>query len=129
MEETKKIIRVALCEGRHEMPAEVEGFIFPHDAEMDPDSLFDDARRWVRKTLPNGQWIDNPDDQAIIPSAVEYPESVLVRGERLIIYVTGFTPALIAIINACRLMGLWDLELRHYNRDTGKYDICQRVWW
>lgn len=128
MEETKKTVRVALCEGRHEMPAEVEGFIFPHDAKMDPDSLEDDALLWVCDTFPDSEWTDMPDDRAI-PSTVEYPESVLSRDGRLIIYVTGFTPALVAVMNACRYTGLWDLELRHYNRDTGKYDICQRVWW
>lgn len=129
MEETTKIVRVALCEGRHEMPAEVEGFIFPHDVTMDPKSLEDDALLWVCDTFPECQWTDMPDDGPEIPSVTSDPDSVLVRNGLLIVYVTGFTPALVAVINACRYTGLWNLELRHYNRDTGEYDIRQEVWW
>lgn len=38
----------------------------------------------------------------------------------LIVYVTGLTPALVAVINVCRLMHK-DLILMHFDRDSGVY--------
>lgn len=36
------------------------------------------------------------------------------------IYVTGLSTALVAVLNACRYLGI-NVELYHYNRDTDSY--------
>ena len=38
----------------------------------------------------------------------------------IVVYVTGLSVALVAVINACHDRGI-DLCLKHYNRDTGDY--------
>lgn len=85
----KKI--VALCEGRHEMPTEVSGAIFPHNINpLDVEGL--------EKTAS-----DN-----------------LAGCTELTLYVTGLTVALVAVINVCRQSGI-KLILMHFDRATGNY--------
>lgn len=85
----KKIL--SLCEGRHEMPSEVEGSIFPN-------------------TL-------NPTDLECMQQIVaEKLEGV----EELSLYVTGLSVALVEVIKYC-IENKVELALFHYNSATGKY--------
>ena len=94
---TKKI-KLALCEGRHQMPADVVGTIFGKSIAdpTDTDALLDKATRvvcsWVR-----------PD-----------------QNEVLVLYVTGMTVAVGAVIRACLLNGIQCI-LMHYDREADDY--------
>lgn len=83
---------VALCESRHEIPQAVDGCIFGNTVEFNIPKLNRDA--YV----------------AVKDSGVEF----------LTVYVTGMTPALVAVINACNDLDI-TLTLMHYNNATGKY--------
>lgn len=81
----------ALCEGRHEMPTEVVGAIFPHNINpLDVEGL--------EKTASNK----------------------LAGCTELILYVTGLTVALVAVINVCRQNSI-KLTLMHFDRAAGNY--------
>lgn len=88
-----RLKRMALCKGRHDMPSEVQGAIFDCEVNpLDPDKLL--------KEVIQSEKLENIDC--------------------LILYVTGLTVALIAVMNACKMLGVRIL-LMHYNKDTGKY--------
>ena len=73
---------------------------------------------------------DMPCDEAIFPGTIEDPTDVMglvrIASDKLggcktvVVYVTGLTVALVAVINACRDMGI-NLCLKHYDRNTGSY--------
>ena len=87
------IKRMALCKGRHDMPSEVQEAIF--DCEVNPL----DTDGLLKEVLQSNK-LDNIDV--------------------LVIYVTGLTVALIAVLNACRMLGI-KVFLKHYNRDNNSY--------
>ena len=87
----KKNLCLALCQGRHEMPAEVAGSIF-------------------------GQEVDPLDIQGLEQKALDKVKGL----DSLILYVTGLTVALVATLNACKKAGV-KVVLMHYNRDAGSY--------
>ena len=83
----------SLCDGRHDMPACVQGSIFGNSVDpTDIDGLQMVADRFIG-------------DLAV--------DSVAV-------YVTGLTVALVAVINACHKNKV-KLTLMHFNRATGDY--------
>lgn len=88
--EKKKTL--ALCNGRHEMPTEVGGYIF--DTIEDVTDLF---------------------------AMEEIADKVLDQDLKYLdLYVTGLTPALIAVLNVCHRNGIM-VTLYHFNRETGNY--------
>ena len=88
-----RLKRMALCKGRHDMPSEVQGAIFDCEVNpLDPDKLL--------KEVIQSKKLEN----------IDY----------LILYVTGLTVALVAVMNACKMLGV-RIMLMHYNKDTGKY--------
>ena len=84
---------MALCQGRHEIPEAVDGAIF--GVEVDPLDV-EGLQVKVTEALP----------------------ALGIR--HLDLYVTGLTVALIAVLNACRELGI-AVTLWHFNRETGKY--------
>lgn len=80
-----------LCKDRHNIPEAADGAVF---------------------------------DYSVNPLAVSEMEAqaaaVLAGTEKLNLYVTGLTVALVAVINACRRLNI-GLTLYHYNRDSGTY--------
>lgn len=82
---------LALCEGRHEMPAVVEGAIF-------------------------GNSINPLDVEGLEKVASEKLADV----QELTLYVTGLTVALVAVINVCHEKGI-KLTLMHFDRVAGNY--------
>ena len=87
-----KNLCLALCQGRHEMPAEVAGSIF-------------------------GQEVDPLDVQGLEEKA----SAVVAGAETATIYVTGLSVALVAALNACKKASVKKVVLMHYNRDAGSY--------
>jgi hypothetical protein len=84
-----------LCEGRHEIP-DVDDYIFGEiENPMDFADLEYRAFTWV--------------------DAAEKNDVDLV-----ILYVTGFTPALTSVIKACSNRHI-SLKLMHYDRETNTY--------
>jgi len=90
----KKVINMALCQGRHEIPQATEGAIFENEI-ADPTNT---------KAL----------------QAAAYAKLSAMDVEELNLYVTGLTVALIAVINACKELGI-SLTLWHFDRETGGY--------
>lgn len=87
-----KEVKLGLCRGRHEIP--VESYIYPQN--LDPTNVDGIQQRAYDVLYSNG------DDW------------------QLSLYVTGLTVALVAVIKACRDLGI-PLTLYHYNRETGEY--------
>lgn len=87
-----KKVSLATCEGRHDIPQATDGAIFP--------MVIEDAT--------NG-------------SALESVAKAKLQGvEALDLYVTGFTPATLAVVKVCRDMGI-ALTCWHYDRETSTY--------
>ena len=83
---------MATCEGRHNIPQAVDGAVFPMEI-LDPT---------------NG-------------AALEATAKAKLQGvDSLSLYVTGFTPATLAIVKVCREMGI-SLVCFHYDRETSSY--------
>jgi hypothetical protein len=81
---------LGLCRGRHDIPG-VEEYIYP--GEVNPLDL-DGMKRTVHSALKNCNRLD--------------------------LYVTGLTVALVEVINYC-CYNYIPLTLWHYNRDSGEY--------
>lgn len=88
-------IKFGVCAGRHEIP--VTDYIFDEICDVtDFDAMFSIAAKKIR------------------------------RGpERVHLYVTGLTPATLAIVSACRRLGR-ELVAFHFDKESGEY-IPQRV--
>ena len=108
---------VGLCAGRHDMP--VGEFIFP--TEVDPTDFramsrtvdaFLDTRVGTHISWGPRRNAASVDDE----DGVEF-----ICGNRpLVVYVTGLTACIAAVIRGCVYNGV-DLTLLHYDRTTGKY--------
>ena len=83
--------RMELCSGRHTIPDAVDGAIFSNCL--------------------------NPLD---VSGMEKEAESVVKTTDALILYVTGLSVALVAVINACRTCGV-HLTLMHFDRESGTY--------
>lgn len=82
---------MSLCAGRHEIPAAIDGSVF--DTEINPLEL-------------EGMEME--------------AEMQLLGVQKLNLYVTGLTVALVAVLNVCREQKI-KVTLYHYNRETGDY--------
>lgn len=89
-----KVMNVALCQGRHEIPQATEGAIFENE-------------------------IADPTNTAALQTWA-YAKLSAMGVVELNLYVTGLTVALIAAINACKELGV-NLTLWHFDRETGGY--------
>jgi hypothetical protein len=93
MEKSPKKLTLGLCEGRHDIP--VNGYIF---GEIKDPMDFKELSRIAFESL----W--------------QYGHSDC----ELTLYVTGLTPALIAVLNECGALEI-DVTLMHYDKATGAY--------
>ena len=62
----------------------------------------------------------DPADIMGIRSLAKKSLAFLSKGDKLTVYVTGLTVALVEVINICHAKGV-ALTLMHFNRDTGSY--------
>ena len=83
--------KIGLIRNRHQMP--VDDFIF---------DVIDD--------VTDLDWLHQ----------VSLDKLKCLSSDKLGIYVTGLSTALVAALNTCRYLGI-DVELYHYNRDTDSY--------
>ena len=106
---------MVLCAGRHEMPAN-DGAIFPGEINpLDVAGLEVQARKRLLEMFPNEVM-----RLSAIPGQVEYTDVLTMYRGELRLYVTGLSVALVAVLNACRWMGV-DLTLLHFDRASGEY--------
>lgn len=92
-----KIIHVAVCKGRHEIPQATDGAIFEQTiTEMDPTKLYFKAMHRLTE---------------------DYEMRI---GDAVKLYVTGLTMATLAIVKVCKHME-FKIVCFHYNKDTGEY--------
>lgn len=92
-----KEVFMSLCKGRHEIIQAEDGSIF--DTEVDPLDVtgLQNIAMHVLLALKKNHKV-----------------------EKLNLYVTGLSVALVAVINACKLLHI-QLVLWHYNRDADDY--------
>lgn len=83
---------MATCEGRHDIPQAVDGAVFPME-------------------------ISDPTNGAALEATAK---AKLQAVDSLSLYVTGFTPATLAIVKVCKEQGI-ALTCYHYDRETGSY--------
>ena len=84
---------MVLCKDRHEISEAVDGAIF--DSEVNPLKVSE------------------------LEAEANY-KLYTIGCKNLCLYVTGLTVALVAVLNACRELGI-KVWLYHYNRETGTY--------
>ena len=84
-------MKMALCEGRHEIPQATDGAIFPNS--IDP---------------LNTDWMH------------AHAKEILAECDALDLYVTGLTVALVEVIRVCVENSI-DLVLYHFDRVSGAY--------
>ena len=105
---------VGLCAGRHDIP--VEGYIF--DMEINPTdtkAIEKVAFEWVEKNCTiikrYGIGLNQADNEDV---------KIFTSDTELVLYVTGLTIALAAVVKACIVNGI-PLTLMHYDRERGEY--------
>ena len=110
-----KSIVCGLCKGRHELP--VKEYIFDSFTDMPScDELYDIAKAFVLSHAEKERvWLS---DELYNDYQVEAYTSELV------VYVTGYTPMLLAVVSVCSRLGM-RLTAMHYNA-TGEY-YAQKV--
>ena len=86
-----KFLKMCLCEGRHEIPEAVDGAVYGNS--LNPLDL-----SGMRETVAEK----------------------LAGVEKLDLYVTGLTVALVEVINFCHSCHV-DLTLWHFDRENGEY--------
>ena len=108
----EKII-VGLCAGRHELP--VSEYIFNEIKDpSDINAIQNMAYEWVNSHCHIRTAYRESLNQA------EQGDQLCYVGDHVILYVTGLTVALAAVIRACAENGV-SLTLRHYNPKTDNY--------
>lgn len=119
----KRELYMSLCEGRHEIAQAVDGAVFKRDLTFDNIGYLESEALgsiWCAafthyRNGDNGYLACDPDGKA----GTEY-NLYLCHDLLLNLYVTGFTPALIAVLNMCRVEGL-SVRCWHYDRDIDDY--------
>ena len=115
----QKII-VGLVRGRHPLPKDATEFIFdePVTDPTNTGSMYEHALRRLNKLAGP---LTKYSVQKIKRKSTPDHEVRLLSPGKLIIYVTGLTPAILAVITAAQEMNFVSIEAKHYNRETGKY--------
>lgn len=106
-------ITVGLCRGRHDLP--VDEYIF--NGVLNPadiDGIDRAVNQWIWAHCKPHSGFGVGLNQA------DYTDVKVYKGEELIIYVTGLTVALTAVLSACAYNGI-PVVLMHYDRDSGEY--------
>ena len=121
-------LKMALCEGRHDIPDAVDGAIFPAVIEdvTDVRGLEVAAEAAIARAALAHYRTGETDymPTALYANVVErqgrFPQIDVAPSIDLVLYVTGLGVALVAAINACLRVGI-SITLMHYDRDTGSY--------
>lgn len=110
---------VTLCAGRHATPASV--CIFENiDPTSDFGALEEEAVRRLDSILPE-QYVKS-DVGFRVKNPLSYEDyDAMYRAVRLVVYITGYTPALVAVLNAANRLAIAEVSCMHFDRDTGRY--------
>lgn len=105
---------VGLVRGRHAMP--VDEYIFDGvEDPMDFDGIYRQVDAWVSDHMCVGI------KSGVPINAAGYTDVDLYKADsKLVVYVTGLSSALAAVISACAYNGV-QLELMHYDTSSGEY--------
>lgn len=111
-----KTLKMSLCAGRHVIPDATDGSIFEGEINpLDPSGLMDKAIDILNPLF------EDVSSTCMVNRQTDYTDIPFVCKEgRLILFVTGLSVALVAVINACNSINL-DLQLMHYDRESGQY--------
>lgn len=121
-------LHMALCGGRHFIPAAVDGAIFPAVIPdvTDVRGLEVAAEAAIARAALAHYRAGETDymPTALYANVVErqgrFPQVDVAPSIDLVLYVTGLSVALVAAINACMRVGI-SLTLMHFNQETGDY--------
>jgi len=114
MEKAKHVIKLGVVEGRHEMP--VSCYVYNKIIDVtDIDELYERAHNNI---IYIGGW--HTLNARIWVGATATCDGYAPHECILHLYVSGLTVALIAVINACKTLGL-EVVLYHYSKDTDSY--------
>lgn len=105
----KKIVIVGLVRGRHEMP--VDSYIF--DEDVNPMDFNEIDARVV-------SWINQISEYTTSENDFMFPHYPVGEGVEVVLYVTGLSSALSAVIRWCAKCHI-SLMLMHFDRDSGEY--------
>lgn len=92
---SEKVKRVALCYGRHDIKDAVDGYIFPHNVNLDDLAEIEDI-------------------------ADKFACQCKLDGKSLHLYCTGVQPPLVSVINACHRRDV-KCTVYHWNPKTESY--------
>lgn len=122
------VLKMALCEGRHDIPQATDGAIFP---AVIPDVT--DVRGLevaaeaaiARAALAHyrdgeSQYLPTAKYAQAVEGMGQFPRVDAAPGFGLMLYVTGLSVALVSVINVCMRVGI-SLTLMHYDQTTGNY--------
>ena len=117
-----KILKMCLCEGRHEIREAVDGAIFK--TEVNPlavDRLEIQAFNSIWNKCYKMGILEYASSKYPELEGTEEEDSFCIpRGLSLDLYVTGLTVALVAVLNVCREEDI-KVTLYHFNRENGSY--------
>ena len=119
--EERKIIKAGLIKGRHLMP--VKDYIFNEDIHdvFDYIGIRKHIEEWLKKKFTFEETLDSFQNKA------DYLDIGVKKTEEILeVYITGLTPVVIELINACYLNGV-RLRIMNYNRDTNTY-VSQKIY-
>lgn len=118
------ILAFGLCKGRHEIPG-VSEYIFGTTIEnpMDFEAMEKHAIAYLKPRVWDAY---NKSTWGFSYAGQETQFSEARVSVKL--YVTGLTPALIAVIKALRLLSVHDVYLMHFDRESGTYLEQSLVW-
>lgn len=106
-------MKVGLVKGRHELP--VDDYIFDEIGDVTDFKAMDKVTKdFMVSKVGLGQYFRRSD-------TATYEDEVTSYGEKsLVVYVTGLSAALAAVIKSCA-RNCVPLTLMHYDRETGSY--------
>lgn len=90
-----KTLTIGLCSGRHDLPV--------------TDFIFD-----------NGDITFPINPNALLDTVTSKLSNKITSGDKLDVFVTGLTPATVAVIKFCSINGI-KLTLKHFDRDSNGF--------
>lgn len=122
------VLKMALCEGRHDIPQATDGAIFPavipdvtdvRGLEVAAEAAIARAAL-AHYRAGESQYLPTAKYAQAVEGMGRFPRVDAAPGFGLMLYVTGLSVATVAVINVCIRVGI-SLTLMHFNQATGDY--------
>lgn len=107
----ERILNMAVCEGRHDIPQATDGAIFQNEIPSDFLTVVSILEDKAFGSLWSVCWKKD---------MIDHKTNTIVTGIKLNLFVTGLTVAVISAIKVAKKEGM-EVTLWHYDRDTGTY--------